>query len=191
MKILSIIRISVDEQFGYRYLTEIMVRQVDQKEYVLKEANFPKLHLNEIKNMYLLCYVSSFEESFSRSGKTFNLGWKVIKQSLIKCDNLDLKEPYTILLAQRGVVYLNKNNRKYLMMVDELYKFSDGILKPVCDILNSTLHNFELGYNFHVGKDQSNVAEKSNYEELRVFCWWKKNQDGLQTANADIMTLSF
>ncbi|GJT31728.1 hypothetical protein Tco_0922147 [Tanacetum coccineum] len=179
MKILSIIRISVDEQFGYGYLTEIVVRRVDQKEYVLKEANFPKLHLNEIKDMYLL------------SGKTFNLGWKVIKQSLIICDNLDLKEPYTILLTPRGVVYLNKNNRKYLMMVDELYKFSDGILNPVYDILNSTLHNFELGYNFHVGKDQSNVAEKSNYEELRVFCWWKKNRDGLQTANADIMTLSF
>ncbi|GJS27389.1 hypothetical protein Tco_0488009 [Tanacetum coccineum] len=65
----------------------------------------------------------------------------------VRCDNLDLKEPCTILHKPKGVVYLNKNNGKYLMRADELYKFSDGTLKPVCDIQNSRLYNFELGYN--------------------------------------------
>ncbi|GJU14700.1 hypothetical protein Tco_1142666 [Tanacetum coccineum] len=36
------------------YLKEIVVRQADQKEYVFKEADFPKLHLNDIVDMYLL-----------------------------------------------------------------------------------------------------------------------------------------
>ncbi|GJU94450.1 hypothetical protein Tco_1319206 [Tanacetum coccineum] len=63
------------------------------------------------------------------------------------CANLDVKEPNTILHKLRGVVYINKNNGKYLIRDDELYKFSDGTLKPVHDILNSMLHNFELGYN--------------------------------------------
>ncbi|GJV88692.1 hypothetical protein Tco_1532630 [Tanacetum coccineum] len=65
----------------------------------------------------------------------------------VRCDDLDLKEPYTILHKPRGIVYLNKNNGKYLMRDNELYKYSDGMLKPVRDILNSRLHNFELGYN--------------------------------------------
>ncbi|GJX10449.1 hypothetical protein Tco_0200308 [Tanacetum coccineum] len=37
-----------------KYLKEIMVRRADQKEYVFKEAVFPKLHLNGIEDMYLL-----------------------------------------------------------------------------------------------------------------------------------------
>nr|GEX44624.1 ribonuclease H-like domain-containing protein [Tanacetum cinerariifolium] len=65
----------------------------------------------------------------------------------VRCDNLDLKEPYTILHEPEGVVYLNKKNGKYLMRADKIYTFSDGTLKPVYDILNLRLHNFELGYN--------------------------------------------
>ncbi|GJU89201.1 hypothetical protein Tco_1301624 [Tanacetum coccineum] len=54
IKILSVIRISVDKQFGYGYLKEIVVRQADQKEYAFTEADFPRLHLNDIEDMYLL-----------------------------------------------------------------------------------------------------------------------------------------
>ncbi|GJS91324.1 hypothetical protein Tco_0773960 [Tanacetum coccineum] len=54
MKILSIIRMSDDKQFGYGYLKEIIVRCANQKEYTFKEAAFPRLHLNDIEDMYLL-----------------------------------------------------------------------------------------------------------------------------------------
>ncbi|GJS70377.1 hypothetical protein Tco_0703218 [Tanacetum coccineum] len=54
MKILSVIRVKVDKQFGYGYLEEIMVRRVDQKEYTFKEGDFPRLHLNDIEDMLLL-----------------------------------------------------------------------------------------------------------------------------------------
>ncbi|GJY00245.1 hypothetical protein Tco_0357263 [Tanacetum coccineum] len=53
-KILSIIRMSDDKQFGYGYLKEIIVRCANQKEYTFKEAAFPRLHLNDIEDMYLL-----------------------------------------------------------------------------------------------------------------------------------------
>ncbi|GJQ97002.1 hypothetical protein Tco_0008141 [Tanacetum coccineum] len=53
MKILSIIKISVDKQFGYGYLKEIIVRRANQKEYAFKEADFPRLHLDDIEDMYL------------------------------------------------------------------------------------------------------------------------------------------
>ncbi|GKC98944.1 hypothetical protein Tco_1169219, partial [Tanacetum coccineum] len=65
----------------------------------------------------------------------------------VRCAGLDDKEPYTTFYKPRGVVYLNKDNNKFLMKADELYKFRDGTLKKVCDKLDYMLHNFELGYN--------------------------------------------
>ncbi|GJS32592.1 hypothetical protein Tco_0530974 [Tanacetum coccineum] len=54
LKILSVIRISVDKQFGYGYLKEIIVRRAAQKEYTFREADFSRLHLNDIEDMFLL-----------------------------------------------------------------------------------------------------------------------------------------
>ncbi|GKF68435.1 hypothetical protein Tco_0198114, partial [Tanacetum coccineum] len=54
MTILSIIRLSIDKQFGYGYLKEIVVRRENQKEYIFNEADFKRLHLNDIEDMYLL-----------------------------------------------------------------------------------------------------------------------------------------
>nr|GEX99686.1 hypothetical protein [Tanacetum cinerariifolium] len=54
MKILSIIRLSIDKQFGYGYLKEIIVRRANQKECVFNEADFKRLHMYDIEEMYLL-----------------------------------------------------------------------------------------------------------------------------------------
>ncbi|GJT88631.1 hypothetical protein Tco_1070348 [Tanacetum coccineum] len=51
------------------------------------------------------------------------------------------------------------------MQADELYKFSDGTLKSVREILNVRLHNFMLGYNADmpkrawIDKDQTRTDE--------------------------------
>ncbi|GJZ18193.1 hypothetical protein Tco_0554316 [Tanacetum coccineum] len=58
MKILSSIRISVDKQFGYGYLKEIVVRRANQKEYAFNKADFSRLHLNDIEDM-LFIYVQN------------------------------------------------------------------------------------------------------------------------------------
>ncbi|GJZ34609.1 hypothetical protein Tco_0580426, partial [Tanacetum coccineum] len=54
----SSIRISVDKQFGYGYLKEIVVRRANEKEYVFNEADFSRLHLNDIEDM-LFIYVQN------------------------------------------------------------------------------------------------------------------------------------
>ncbi|GJY72733.1 hypothetical protein Tco_0477164 [Tanacetum coccineum] len=131
MKILSVIRITVDKQFGYGYLSEIVVRRAYQKEYTFKEADFSRLHSNYIEDMFLL-YVQN---------KLHNLTGDEI---------VDLT--YTTVYEPRGVVYLNKSNRKRLMRADDLYKFSDGTLKSVRDNQHEMLHNFVLGYNHGMPK---------------------------------------
>ncbi|GJV22529.1 hypothetical protein Tco_1371549 [Tanacetum coccineum] len=54
MKILSIVSVTVDRQFGYGYLKEIMVRRAYQKLYKFMEGDFSNLHLNDIEDMLLL-----------------------------------------------------------------------------------------------------------------------------------------
>ncbi|GJS05424.1 ribonuclease H-like domain-containing protein [Tanacetum coccineum] len=93
----------------------------------------------------------------------------------ISCAGIDVKEPYTILYKPRGVVYLNKSNRKYLMRSDELYKFSDGTLKSVCDTLDPMLKNFVLGYN-NEGMPNRAWSEK---EQKRTTSILKKIDDTL------------
>ncbi|GJS26985.1 hypothetical protein Tco_0487605 [Tanacetum coccineum] len=84
--------------------------------------------------------------------------------SYVRCVSLDTKEPYTIFYEPRGIVYLNKDNKKYLIRADEVYKFRDGTLKKAHDRLDYMLHNFELGYNEGMpkrtwaGKDQKRTA---------------------------------
>ncbi|GKA80828.1 hypothetical protein Tco_0787520 [Tanacetum coccineum] len=45
---------SIDQDMRYGYFKEIVVRRADQHEYIFNEADFPILHLNNIKDMYLL-----------------------------------------------------------------------------------------------------------------------------------------
>ncbi|GKC93507.1 hypothetical protein Tco_1158949 [Tanacetum coccineum] len=54
LKILSVVRVKVDKQFGYGYLEEIMVRRADRQLYTFKEGDFINLHLNNIEDMLLL-----------------------------------------------------------------------------------------------------------------------------------------
>ncbi|GJR70021.1 retrovirus-related pol polyprotein from transposon TNT 1-94 [Tanacetum coccineum] len=136
MKIHSIIRMSVDKQFGYGYLKEIVVRCANQKEYTFKEAEFLRLHLSDIKDMYFL-YAQNKLHHLTSDEHT----------NLVRCAGLDDKEPYTIFYKPKGVVYLNNDNKKFLMRADEVYKFGDGTLKKVYDKLDYMMQNFELGYN--------------------------------------------
>ncbi|GJW37081.1 hypothetical protein Tco_0060001 [Tanacetum coccineum] len=172
--ILSVIRLSIDKQFGYGYLKEIVIRRAYHKEYTFREADFSSLHLNDIEDMFLLYVQHKIHNltgdeiialvnalhMFSRSiviqrrVEDVQLGVESYQKKLnitrpqTSYDGISFKEPYTIIYKPRGVVYLNKSKWKRLMRADELYKFSDGALKSVHDMLN----NFVLGYNHDMPK---------------------------------------
>nr|GEV38779.1 hypothetical protein [Tanacetum cinerariifolium] len=162
-----------DKQFGYGYLKGIVVRRGDQNEHAFKEADFSRLHLNGIEDMFLL-YVQrklhnltcdeivdiinalrTFTRSIIIKKRVKDVQLKVesyqtklnITHTKISCVDFSNKEPYTPMFEPRGVIYQNKRNKKILMRDDELYKFSDGTLMSVRHTLNVILHNFVLGYN--------------------------------------------
>ncbi|GJZ90285.1 hypothetical protein Tco_0662212 [Tanacetum coccineum] len=59
-----------------------------------------------------------------------------------------------------GVVYEDLNKKKRVMRVDELYKFSDGTLKLVCNELHHKILNFCLGFNKEMSRRKWSVIEK-------------------------------
>nr|GEX04981.1 hypothetical protein [Tanacetum cinerariifolium] len=77
LPILSVIRVTVDKQFGYGRLKEIVVRRVDKKEYAFGVADFSRLHLNDTEDMFLL-YVQCKLHNLT-SGEIVDL--KAIKRS--------------------------------------------------------------------------------------------------------------
>ncbi|GJS99571.1 hypothetical protein Tco_0820741 [Tanacetum coccineum] len=125
---------------------ELVVRRANQKEYTFKDADFPRLHLNDIEDMYLLIVIQKRVEDIQLRVESYQTKLN-IRMPQGRCTGLDNKEPYTIFYEPRGVVYLNKDDNKYLMRADEVYKFGVRTLKKVCDKLDHILHNFELGYN--------------------------------------------
>ncbi|GJW65156.1 hypothetical protein Tco_0117040 [Tanacetum coccineum] len=124
-------------------LQEIVVRRVDQKEYIFNEADFPRLHLNDIEDITI---IKNKVEDVQLGVKSYQTKLNITMPQTTY-DGLKFKEPYTIVYEPRGVVYQNKSNRKILMRADKLYKVSNGMLKLVHDNLDSMLHNFILGNN--------------------------------------------
>nr|GEU33758.1 retrovirus-related Pol polyprotein from transposon TNT 1-94 [Tanacetum cinerariifolium] len=163
-------RVKVDKQIGYGHLEEIVVRRVAHKEYMFKEGDFPRLHLNDIKDMLLLHGLNKLFNllrndivdlvsalcMFTRSlvikkrAEDVQLGVDSYQKTLnitkpqTTFDGISFKEPYTTAYDPKGVVYLNKNKRKRLMRADKLYNFSNGMLKTVCKTLHERLQNFVL-----------------------------------------------
>ncbi|GJZ66927.1 hypothetical protein Tco_0630167 [Tanacetum coccineum] len=164
MKILSVVCVKVDKQFGYGYLQEIVVRRVAQKLHTFKEGDFLKLHLNDIKDMLLLHVQNKL---FNLDGddivnlavalrmftrrivilkrvKDVRLGVESYQKRLNITSpqkeflGISAKEPYTTSYNLKGVVYLNSRKHNIFIRADELYKFSD---------INYRLLNSKLGYN--------------------------------------------
>ncbi|GJV67427.1 hypothetical protein Tco_1482936 [Tanacetum coccineum] len=61
-------------------------------------------------------------------------------------DNIQYKHPYRTMSDPKGVVYLNKNDRKMVMIYDEVHKFNDGTLNEVCENLKVMISDNVLGY---------------------------------------------
>ncbi|GJY30168.1 hypothetical protein Tco_0413663 [Tanacetum coccineum] len=188
----SVIRLTIDNQFGYGYLKEIVVRRGDLKEYSFREADFSRLRLKDIKDLFLLyvqhkihnlmgyeiVHLVYFLRIFTRSiviqrrVEDVQLGVESYQEKLhitrpqTLCDGISFKKPYTIFDEPRGVVYLNKSKRKRLIRADELYKFSDSTLKMVHDELNDMLHNFVLGYNHAIPTRAWSEKDQQGTDEM-------------------------
>ncbi|GJS70573.1 hypothetical protein Tco_0703414 [Tanacetum coccineum] len=54
LRIKSVVRIVVKKKWGYGFLTSIIVRRSDDKEYEFSYADLPRLSVNDVEDMYLI-----------------------------------------------------------------------------------------------------------------------------------------
>ncbi|GJT24471.1 hypothetical protein Tco_0894408 [Tanacetum coccineum] len=122
--------------------------------YTFKEGDFLRIHLNDIEDMLLLHVQNKL---FNLEGDAIvdiavalrmftqriviqkrvedvQLGVKSYQKKLNisrpqkDCSRISVKEPYNPSYDPKGVIYEDKQKRKRLMRIDELYKFCDGTL---------------------------------------------------------------
>ncbi|GJU92093.1 hypothetical protein Tco_1304516 [Tanacetum coccineum] len=125
-KILGVVRLTIDNQFGYGYLKEIVVRRENLKEYSFKEGDFSKLRLNDIEDLSIV--IQRRVEDVQLRVESYQKKLNITKPQTT-CDGISVKESHTIFHKPKEIVYLNKSKQKRLMRADDLYKFSDGTLQ--------------------------------------------------------------
>ncbi|GJW78433.1 putative reverse transcriptase domain-containing protein [Tanacetum coccineum] len=159
-RILAVTNVKVNKWYGYGHLEEIEVRRVDQQLYKFMEGDFPRLHLNDIKDMLLLVKrVEDLQLGVESYQKKLN-----ISKLRTRDEDLSRKAPYTTLSDPQGVIYEDKLNKKRLMHSDELHKFSDGTLQSVRDTLHDMANNLRMGYNKVIPRRRwSNVDKKRSH----------------------------
>ncbi|GJU99776.1 hypothetical protein Tco_1329047 [Tanacetum coccineum] len=170
-RIISVVRVDVKRKWGYGFLSSIVVRRSDKKEYTFSYADLPRLNLNDIEDMYLLKVQDKLHHLRSEFDKDFNnalllsirrtvilnivedlqLGVESYQRTLnltkpkIYFEGIKEKIAYTMSGTEKGVVYLNQHNRRSLMKLNEVHKFYDGTLMKIRDNLLEMINKNELG----------------------------------------------
>nr|GEW32356.1 ribonuclease H [Tanacetum cinerariifolium] len=140
-RIIAVTELQIVECHNYKHLDWITVRRDDDKLYKFKEGNFKRLRIQDIKDMLLLLRMNDLK-----------LGVKIYQKKLNLTNpdtyhfDLKRKEAYTAYSNPKGFVYQNKDKHNMLMWIDELHKFSDGMLNDVRIALDDRLKGIRMKY---------------------------------------------
>nr|GEZ88264.1 hypothetical protein [Tanacetum cinerariifolium] len=150
-RIIAVTNLKIVEWHNYKHLDWISVRRDDDKIYKFKEGGFKRLRLQDIEDMLLLL-VQGKLSNLTRRVEDLQLGFESYqkKLNLTKPDtyrsDLKRREAYTTYSNPRGFIYQNKDKKNRLMRIDELHKFSDGMLIDVRNALDDRLKGIRMQY---------------------------------------------
>nr|GEV16356.1 hypothetical protein [Tanacetum cinerariifolium] len=175
-RIIALTELKIVEWHSYRHLDWITVHRDNDMLYKFKEGNFKRLRLQDIEDMLLLLVQGKLSNLTIEERFTFNISFRMFTRSiviqrrvedlqlgvesyqkrlnLIKPDtyrsDLKRREAYTAYSNLRGFIYQNKDKKNRLMWIDELHKFSDGMLNDVCTALDDRLKGIKIWYMPHI-----------------------------------------
>nr|GFA26727.1 hypothetical protein [Tanacetum cinerariifolium] len=81
--IMAITYVSVMRKHGYGFLEDIVVRRADNALYKFKEGNFPRLRINDIKDMLLLVVQNWLTNILGDDVADFAIGLRIFTRSLV------------------------------------------------------------------------------------------------------------
>nr|GEU63970.1 hypothetical protein [Tanacetum cinerariifolium] len=143
LRIKSVVRIVVKKKWGYGFLTSIVVKKSDDKEYEFSYVDLPRLSLNDVEDMYLLQVQDKLNHLPLEFVKDFN---------------------NVLLLFIRRVVIQNRVEDIQIGL-SEVKKFYDGALNTIQENLIYMVQKNKLGTGnkWLKGRDWTNMdVEKSN-----------------------------
>ncbi|GJS25799.1 hypothetical protein Tco_0486419 [Tanacetum coccineum] len=195
LRIKSDVSIVTKKKWGYGFLTSIVVRRSDDKEYEFSYADLPRLSVNDVEDVYLLQvqdklhhlpleFVKDFNNAllmFIRRTVTKNrvediqLGVKSYQRTLnlskpiMFFEGIDQRILFTMTETHKVAVYLNQYNIKSLMKLSEVKKFCDGTLVKIQENLIDMLSKNKLGSGNKrlKGRDWIDYDVKSSKEMLK------------------------
>ncbi|GJY99727.1 hypothetical protein Tco_0517157 [Tanacetum coccineum] len=141
-RIKSIIRIDVKKKWGCDFLTSILVRKFDDKEYEFSYADLPRLNVNDVEDMYLL-QKNRDQEQGGRMKlselKKFSDGTLVkIKENLIEMLSKNkLGSGNKRLKVRDWTDYNVKSSIEMLKKIDEILRHKEQLLVPVLHFYRS------------------------------------------------------
>ncbi|GKC97006.1 hypothetical protein Tco_1162448 [Tanacetum coccineum] len=195
LRLKLVVRIIVKKKWGYGFLTSVVVRRFDYKEYKFSYADLPRLSVNDIEHMYLLIVQDKLHHLLLEFVKDFNnallmfirrtmiknrvediqLGVESYKKTLnlskptMFFEGIDQRIPFTMTAMYKWVMYLNQYNIKSLMKLSEVKKFCDGTLVKIQENLIEMLSKNKLGSGNKrsKGRDWTDYDVKSSKEMLK------------------------
>nr|GEU76150.1 hypothetical protein [Tanacetum cinerariifolium] len=171
-RIIAVTELKIVEWHNYKHLDWIMVRRDDDKLYKFKEGDFNRLHIQDIEDMLLLLVQGKLTNLTVEERFAFNISLRMFTRSIViqrrvedlqinvenyqKKLNLTRPNTYRFDLKRkeaciaysnpRGFIYQNKDKQNRLMRINELHKFSDGMLTNVRTTLDDHLKGIWMKY---------------------------------------------
>nr|GEY72108.1 hypothetical protein [Tanacetum cinerariifolium] len=145
-RIIAITELKIFEWHNYKHLDWITVRRDDDKIYKFKEGDFKRLCIQDIKDMLLLLVQGKLTNLTVEERFAFNKKLNLTKPDMYRFD-LKRKEAYTAYSNPIGFIYQNKDKKNRLIQIDELRKFSDGMLTDVRTALDDRLKGIQITVN--------------------------------------------
>ncbi|GJX48481.1 hypothetical protein Tco_0273671 [Tanacetum coccineum] len=135
-------RLSIMKMYDYGHLEEIQVRREDQELHTFREGDFPRLRLQDIKDMLLLLVQQKLSNLTIDERYDLNVALRMFtRRIVIQRSDLRNRIAYTSYSDPHGIIYVDQFDRKRLIRADELYKSSDGTL----DDVRTALHDISKG----------------------------------------------
>nr|GFA79575.1 hypothetical protein [Tanacetum cinerariifolium] len=148
------------------------MRRDDDKLYKFKEGDFKRLRIQDIEDMLLLLVQGKLTNLTVEERFTFNVSLRMFTRSIViqrRVEDLQLgvesyekklnltkpdsyrsdlkcKDSYIAYSNPRGFIYQNKHKRNRLIRIDELHKFSVGMLTDVRTALDDRLKGIQMQY---------------------------------------------
>nr|GEY37466.1 hypothetical protein [Tanacetum cinerariifolium] len=164
-RIMAIIKLQIVEWHNYKHLDWITVHRDDDKLYKFKEGDFKRLRIQDIKDMLLLLVQGKLTNLTVKERFAFNVSPDTYRSDLKR------KEAYTAYSNPRGFIYQNKDKQNRLMRIDELHKFSDGMLNDVRIALD----------------DRLKAKDEEDHAKSRKVHWWEIVRGRIQDATTEHM----